>query len=157
MLKVLKVVKVLKVLKIVQSALSAQSHVSSSFWSNVSMVASLQDCSLYGKSKCQLVSELVSEWQGHLLSCFGQLKMFSRVWIGHCNQGTFPIVWILHKFSSKVKKKLCPLFPSTLVLLLPRKSSQPSGNNLTITSFSGRRKKEMEALHWRVGVSGEKK
>ena len=36
--------------------LSQSGHVSSSHWSNVSMVASLQDCSLYGKSKSELVS-----------------------------------------------------------------------------------------------------
>ena len=48
-------------------------HVSSSLWSNVSMVSSLWDCSLYGKSKRDWVSQSVSEWQGHLLSCSGQL------------------------------------------------------------------------------------
>ena len=35
--------------------------------------------------------------------------------------------------SKKGKKLFQVVFPITLVLLLPRKSSQPSGNNLTIT------------------------
>ena len=42
--------------------LSQSGHVSSLHWSNVSMVASLLDCSLYGKSKCESVSQWVSQW-----------------------------------------------------------------------------------------------
>ena len=74
MLSVLSVLSVLKVLKVL-NAQSAQSHVSSSLWSNVSMVASVLDCSLYGKSKSDWLTDWMSEWQGHPLSCSGQLKI----------------------------------------------------------------------------------
>ena len=47
-------------------------------WSNVSKVTSFLGRSLYAKSK-STVSDSVSEWQGHLLSCSGQLK-------NSCNQ-----------------------------------------------------------------------
>ena len=60
-------------------------HVSSSLWSNVSMVASVLDCSLYGKSESvwmtDWVSHWVREWQGHLLSCSGQLKTITKTMI----------------------------------------------------------------------------
>ena len=47
---------------------------SSSLWPNVSKVTSLWGHSVMTKVKVPSVSQWLSQWQGHLLSCSGQLK-----------------------------------------------------------------------------------
>ena len=51
-------------------------HVFSSLWTNVSKIASLLGHSVMSEVKVPSVSESVSQWQGHLLSCSGQLKQY---------------------------------------------------------------------------------